>query len=59
MVVVPARQAYSHWASEGRREFFPSFLLNCLQKTSASFRDPISTGRLGCFLEMARIAAHH
>src|SRR5262245_28240546 len=45
-VVVPARQAYSHSASVGRRYLRPSFLLNQVQNACASCQLILTTG---CF----------
>src|SRR5665213_3185867 len=43
-LVEPARQAYSHWASVGRRNAFPSFSLSFWQNSIASFHEICSTG---------------
>src|ERR1700722_5521769 len=43
--LVPARQAYSHSASVGRRYVFPSIWLSFLQNATASNHDACSTGR--------------
>src|SRR5205809_856020 len=43
-VAVPARQAYSHSASVGRRYVGPSFWLNHLQNSTASYQHTFTTG---------------
>src|SRR5687767_813800 len=43
-VVVPARHAYSHSASVGKRYVLPSFLVNQAQKAAASFQLTLTTG---------------
>src|ERR1017187_9809860 len=44
-VFVPARQAYSHSASVGRRQVLPSFALNHLQNAMASSQlTPVAQG---------------
>src|SRR5262249_4997190 len=44
LVWEPARQAYSHSASVGKRYFLPSLLLNQSQKATASFQETLTTG---------------
>src|SRR5476651_452296 len=44
-VVVPARQAYSHSASVGKRYCFFSFTRSFLMKSWQSFHETCSTGR--------------
>ena len=43
-VFLPARHAYSHSASVGRRTALPVFLDRALQNSTASFHDTCSTG---------------
>src|SRR5262249_31383740 len=44
LVRVPARQAYSHWASVGRLYFLPSFSLSQAQNATASSQLTQTTG---------------
>src|ERR1043165_6861317 len=45
-VVVPARQAYSHWASVGSCTCLPVLVASFSQNARASIHDTISTGKL-------------
>ena len=73
-MVVPARQAYSHWASVGRTYFQPagnrpavcSISFNRDKNTCTSFQETCSTGlslllghALGLAFLSLRIASHH
>src|SRR5258708_37717474 len=47
LLVVPARQVYSHSASVGGRYFLPSLRLNQSQNATASFHETYPTGWSG------------
>ena len=44
-MVVPARQAYSHSASLGKRCSLPVLIANLAQNSTASYQETFSTGK--------------